>query len=302
MGASEETGIHSFPKVYNLGHRAIDGIFDHPVTVEEKLDGSQFSFALIGGDLRMRSKGAVVRPETAGMFDLAVQSVSERRDDLKDGWIYRAEYLSKPKHNTLTYDSVPDGNLAVFDIETGEQHFLSHDEKVEEARRLGLGSVPLLHEGEVGSFDDLMAFMDRESILGGPTIEGLVVKNYELFTADKKVAMGKHVSEGFKEKHSKDWRKRNPTRGDVVERLIKDYATEARWRKAVQHLRERGGLQEAPQDIGPLMKEVAQDIHEEDRDEIAGVLFDHFWKQISRGVTRGLPEWYKAELAKGAFE
>jgi len=49
--------LNSYPKVYNLGHAAIVHLFDEPVTVEEKVDGSQFSFALIDGELSARSKG-----------------------------------------------------------------------------------------------------------------------------------------------------------------------------------------------------------------------------------------------------
>ena len=29
--------------------------------------------------------------------------------------------------------------------------------------------------------------------------------------------------------------------------------------------------------------------------------FGHFWNHIQRGITSGLPQWYKDELAKSAF-
>jgi hypothetical protein len=47
-----------------------------PVIVEEKLDGSQFSFGRFGGELKCRSKGAqpnLFAPEK--MFDIAVEVV-----------------------------------------------------------------------------------------------------------------------------------------------------------------------------------------------------------------------------------
>lgn len=34
----------SYPKIWNVGHAAVATMFDHPVLVEEKVDGSQFSF------------------------------------------------------------------------------------------------------------------------------------------------------------------------------------------------------------------------------------------------------------------
>ena len=42
--SNSPTSWHSYPQIYNLGHKAIAGIFDDDVLIEEKIDGSQFSF------------------------------------------------------------------------------------------------------------------------------------------------------------------------------------------------------------------------------------------------------------------
>lgn len=47
--------LNSYPKVYALGHPALAGLFDGPVIVQEKVDGSQFSFGLLGQELVCRS-------------------------------------------------------------------------------------------------------------------------------------------------------------------------------------------------------------------------------------------------------
>ena len=39
--------VTSYPKVYQLGHRAIKDLFLDEISVEEKIDGSQFSFQVI---------------------------------------------------------------------------------------------------------------------------------------------------------------------------------------------------------------------------------------------------------------
>jgi hypothetical protein len=57
----------------------------------------------------------------------------------------------------------------------------------------------------------------------------------------------------------------------------------------------------SPKDIGLLVKEVPKDIRDECEDEIKEILFSHFWSKISRGVIRGLPEWYKKKLAEESF-
>lgn len=295
--------IHSYPSVYAIGHKAIEGLFNGPVLVEEKIDGSQFSFGIVDGELQCRSKGKLlVLDAPEALFERAVAQVVARQHLLRPDWIYRGEYLSKPKHNTLAYGRVPRDNIIIFDISSANEEYLGHGTKVEEAARIGLECVPVFFQGLVTDMAMLNVLLERESCLGGTRIEGVVVKNYGLFTAEKKVAMGKYVSEAFKEKHETDWKERNPGRADVVESLIATYRTEARWHKAVQHLREADALTDSPRDIGALIREVPADVLKEDVDAIKQVLFRHFWPQIQRGITAGLPEWYKQQLASRAFE
>jgi hypothetical protein len=237
------------------------------------------------------------------MFVKAIESVKSIDKYLEPGWTYRGEYLQSLKHNTLAYDRVPNQNIIIYDIMTGvPENYLTYEEKEQSAKNIGLETVPILYQGIVTDFEMFTKFLDRTSILGGQKIEGVVIKNYSQFTMEKKPAFGKYVSEAYKEVHDKDWKERNPTGKDITAEIILKYKTEARWNKAIQHLRDAGNLDGSPKDIGNLLKEVAQDIHKECQDEIKEILFAHFWKNISRGVTAGLPEWYKDELAKQAFK
>src|SRR3990167_5315669 len=234
--------LHSYPSIYNLGHKAVENLLDGPVLVQEKIDGSQFSFGrTVGGELLARSKGAslnIIAPE--GMFKLGVENINKL--ELKPGYTYRGEYLNKPKHNSLAYDRVPANNVILFDINYGEEGFLPYDEVAAEASRLGLEVVPLFHMGKGLTLDFIRSLVDtRVSILGGQKIEGIVVKplNYDIYGVDKKVLMGKFVSEAFKEVHSTEWKKENPTVGNILDQIAATYTTPARWAKAVQHLTER---------------------------------------------------------------
>lgn len=294
--------IYSYPTVYAIGHKQIQNIFDGPVTVEEKVDGSQFSFGLIDGELQCRSKGAqIILDNPEKMFQKAVDFVLSAKDILRSGWIYRCEYLQSPKHNALAYDRVPQNHLIGFDVCTSLETYMTYEQKKAEFARLDLETVPILFSGKVDNFEQMANLLELVSILGGQKIEGFVVKNYNLFTEEKKVAIGKFVSEKFKEVHKGEWRAANPMQSDITSMLIKQYRTPARWQKAVQHLRESGLLDGSPKDIGPLMKEVSQDVLKECEDEIKDALFAHFWKQVSRGIVTGFPEWYKETLAKSAF-
>ena len=186
--------------------------------------------------------------------------------------------MSKPKHNTLSYSRVPELNLILYDVVIGVETYLMPDAKLQAAKDIGLECVPILYCGVLDNFNMFNDLLQTVSILGGTTIEGLVAKNYLLFTLEKKVAMGKYVSEAFKEVHSAEWRKSNPTGRDIEQQLIDKYRTEARWYKAVQHLKEQGALEGSPRDIGNLIKAVPEDILKECEDEIKGILFAHHWQ------------------------
>ncbi len=294
--------IGSYPSVFAIGHKAIKGIFDGPVVVEEKVDGSQFSFGIIDGELMCRSKGKqLILDAPEAMFVEAVAAARKVAPLLTPGYIYRAEYLRKPKHNTLAYDRTPQDHLILFDVMVGDEDYMSRGAKERESGRIGLEVVPCMHEGKVASLEFFNELLERVSVLGGSKVEGVVVKNYALFTQHKKFA-GKYVSERFKEIHAGEWRKGNPTSADIVNRLISEHKTPARWEKAVQHLRDLGQLEDSPRDIGKLIREVPVDVLKECEGDIKARLMKHFWPKVRRGIVAGLAEWYKQRLARGAFE
>lgn len=300
--------ITSYPSIYALGHRCLADLFSGPVVIQEKIDGSQFSFGVLNGKLHCRSKSAEIHVEAPEKMFAAAVATAKRCFDaglIHEGYTFRCEYLQKPKHNVLAYSRVPAGNLVLFDVVfgAGENYFPTENRNAW-AAILGLEPVPVLFEGEqnfLGFNHGLECWLDdmlkRESCLGGCKIEGVVVKNYNRFGIDKKILIGKFVSLAFKEVHRHEWRKSNPTQSDIVQQIIADYKTSPRWCKAIQHLREAGQLVDAPEDIGKLIKEVQHDVSREESDVISERLFKHFWPQIMRGVVAGLPEWYKSRLA-----
>lgn len=294
--------IESYPSIYAVGHRFIANLFNGSVVIEEKVDGSQFSFGYFDGQLSFRSKGQEIFPEGAEkMFYLGIAQVQAMHEEhgLTPGWKYRAEYLNKPKHNCLSYGRIPRRNLVLFDVMTGTgEHYLDPVTKMTEAIRLGLDCTPCFYAGPGAEVEtsQLDIFFERESFLGDVKIEGIVVKNYDQFGPDKKILLGKFVSPVFKETHRKDWKVSNPTRTDVEQHLIAELTSEARWHKAVQHFREAGKLTGTPTDIGPLLAEVKADVEREESARIQEILFKHFWPKIARGITAGFPQWYKKEI------
>jgi hypothetical protein len=298
-----EMKLRSYPKVYNMGHSAIKDLFLDEVVIEEKIDGSQFSFGVRNGQLFCRSQNKEQFPEQIDkMFKLAVEQVQAMRDELQEGWTYRGEYLYKPKHNTLCYSRVPYNNIIIFDIDMGEENYCCLGSKWDYAGCLGFETVPLLFKGKVSGYDEFVKFLESDSILGGTKIEGVVVKNYHRYGRDGKVLMGKFVSEAFKEKHQRDWKVRNPAQTDVIELISSSLRTEARWNKAIQHLKERGEFTGEVKDIGPLMDEICKDIEAEEQEYIKEKLYQWAKRAILRKCAAGFPEWFKDKLLKEQFD
>jgi hypothetical protein len=292
--------LSSYGKIFTLGHRQLAKLFDGPVVIQEKIDGSQFSFGVLNGVLCCRSKGQQIVLEAPGMFAAAISTARRLHAEgkLLEGRIYRCEYLSKPKHNALAYSRVPRGNLVLFDVERqGIGEFLPMDLLPASAELLGVEPVPVLFEGPFDLSMHVSAYLDRESCLGGSKIEGVVIKNYNQFGEDKKIVVGKLVSEAFKEVHRHEWKKSNPGQSEIVQQIIADYRTSPRWQKAVQRLRDEGKIRGEPEDIGLLIREIQLDTIDECEAEIAERLFEHFWPKIARGIISGFPEWYKGKLA-----
>lgn len=297
--------IHSYPKVWPLRHPNVAEIMNRNVLVEEKVDGSQFSFGVKDGKLACRSKGQEVNLESADkLFAPAVNTAKELfgAGKLHEGYTYRCETLAKPKHNTIAYGRVPTGNIVLFDVDTGFNAMLDRDDKEAVAAELGIEVVPVLHRGPIASLDVLRDLMNRVSFLGTAVIEGVVIKDYARFLPESGHFMcAKIVSEDFKATHAKTWREGNPTPSDIRDFIADKCRSDLQWNKAVQHLAEQGLLRNAPEDIGRLIEECKKDTLEEQK----AIILDELWKwaapHVARKCVSGLPEWYKTLLAKKAF-
>lgn len=291
----------AFPKIFQLGTKYTDGIYEGKVQVTEKVDGSQFGFGKIDGEVFVRSKGAKLyfdNPEK--MFKEGIDYIKSIEDKIPDNMIFYAEYLKKPKHNTLAYDRIPKNHLALFGVADIKKDFKYNIK--EYANLLDIDHVPVIFEGEGLTAEKIPEFLERVSYLGGQKIEGVVVKNFnkDLLLGGQIIPIlsGKYVSEAFKEVHRKSWGKENTGRGKW-ETFKEQYKTEARWNKAIIHLKEKGELTGTPKDIGKLMKEVNIDITKECKEEIKDFLWKEFGKEVFKTATRNFPEWYKEQILKG---
>jgi hypothetical protein len=299
--------LHAFPKIFTIGQDYIKDIFNNEVEITEKIDGSQFVFGLIEGELQCRSKGQTLYIEEPDkMFAKAVDYVVSIRHQLPDNTIFFCEYLQKPHHNVLSYSRVPKNNLILFGVSDNTGTYFKKDWSIlnSYADQAGIEMVPLLYKGKIDTIDQITKLLDTDSILGNTKIEGIVAKNYQqpflLGGQPIPLMMGKYVSEKFKEVHREKWGSEH-THAGAWDTFKRSFCTEARWQKSVQHMKDAGELKNSPQDIGKLILAIKKDIAEEEKEDIKNFLWKEFGDELLRGSTKGAPEWYKEQLLKSSF-
>uniref|UniRef100_A0A6M3JI18 Putative RNA ligase n=1 Tax=viral metagenome TaxID=1070528 RepID=A0A6M3JI18_9ZZZZ len=301
------TAVPSYTKILTLGAAGTERALVGDVLVQEKCDGSQFSFGIDErGEVSCRSHHQqLVMDGPCGDFTPAVEQVRRMTPRLKAMdkpiWFY-CEYLRKPKQNTLCYERTPTNHLVLFDCvyeSAGTVTWADYDSLDASAKHLGIDVIPLLHQGAI-TRDELTALLERDSYLGGQKVEGVVVKNYrELIALGGRTfpLFAKLVSGRFKERHDVEWKQQ--TSKGKLELYMDSFRSVPRWQKAVQHLSEAGQLLRDPKDIGALMRAVHEDLDTEETETIKNELYALYIKDIKRVATAGLPEWYKTQLVEG---
>ncbi len=297
--------MRGYQKVSHLGSPTLDRLLEGNIHVEEKIDGSQFRFEIDAeGKLHFGSRRVDfddVKPDPnfrAGMDK--VEEAFKGKPMIGPITVF-AEYMKSEKHNTLKYDRVPKNHIAIFDVLVANGTWLSYDDKKIFAEGHGFEVVPKLWEGDGKelSADKIHELLKTQSCLGGTEIEGVVVKNYNVYYDAVKYAYlegmwqcGKFVRAEFTEKNMKNHREGIPK----IDKLCMKYNNEARWNKAIFRLRDESKLSGEMKDMTVLTREVVNDVSEECKDEIKEELYKIYGNQVIKSSIKGLPEFYKNYL------
>lgn len=289
----------AFPKIFALGSRPIGHIFEGPIEITEKVDGSQFGFAKMKGVVVFRSKGQqIFSEEPPSLFKPSCDHIQSIAHIIPEDFIFYGEALCRNRHNILAYDRTPLNNIALFAGVKPDGAFMYHEEIDEFAKIFNIEAVPKMWYGIMKDdpVEFLQKLLDTTSFLGGTKIEGVVIKNYgkDVLVGGQylPICSGKFVSEAFKEKHKKDWK----NSGDKLRDIFSQYHSEARWHKAIQRMKEDGSWSGEPKDIGPLLKAINIDLIEEEKESIKEDLWNMYHKDFFSVATKGFPEWYKLWL------
>ena len=85
-----------FPKAWAIGHRNTENLWDGKVEITEKLDGSQFGFGIVDGELVCRSKNQIIHvDDKKHMFYKAIEYINEIQGLLIEGYFYYAVHAMK---------------------------------------------------------------------------------------------------------------------------------------------------------------------------------------------------------------
>jgi len=234
------------------------------------------------------------------MFDLAIEQAKKalansnyEKIDCKH-LCFIFEYCKTPRQNTLKYDRVPKNNLMLLDVFVNKKP----DWQLRDIMAIALDfeTPQIIYEGDAKPSQEMFdEWLKTQSSLGGTTIEGVVIKNYNqqmVFAGRSQPMFAKFVREEFKELNKQNWGDGIP----MMERLFSPFAKEPRWEKVIQHAREEGKLLNQPKDIGFLLPEIEKDFEEECEHLIKNALYGEYRREFLKRMTNGFAQFYKQKL------
>lgn len=300
--------MESYQKISQSYKPEVQDIWEGNIVVEEKVDGSQFRIEISeAGEIKCGSHHV----DDLNLVDNTFKKATDAAQEIFAGYkpttdiTIFCEYLGKEKQNAIAYGRTPKKHLVVFDVKMMGQYFSRTSKEAWASNFEGLEVIPLLWSGNAKDFTDEVKqqMLAKPSYLGHQAgydrIEGIVVKNYDKFyDVDKYPYLEGHwlctkiVNDSFKEKNKVE----NPSAGDKFFNLKESLRAEPRWRKAKQHLDERGEITNELSDLGKIIPEIKNDIIEEEKEVIKEQLWKLYGNELLAHSTKGVAEWYKEEL------
>lgn len=268
---------------------------------EEKIDGSQLSILVNNDKLEFYNKHKPIN-DTNSVFQKAIIMLKCKYQDkniLNGNYIYHGEAVCNLRHNVNVYERTPKYYFIVYDIyDCVDKKYLSLELKHAECDRIGIGYVPVLYHNDdpdcnpYKKAEELIQNIENGSILSclGGVPEGIVLKHHAFVFKGKTTATKlKYVTNAFKERHKGKQSKVNLSADEFIERLGKEFNTEARFQKAYQHLKENG----KEVDIHKIIGELDTDFDKEYMEEIMMLLWSEFSPIIKKHARKDVGEWYK---------
>ena len=301
-----------YPKVLGLGHEMIAEIFNNPVELSEKVDGSQCRIHLTEDITACGSKNVGIADDK--MFAIAHQQTQRIWNEkvwraFGDDITLFTEFLNKEKHNVLKYERVPLNHLYLFGAIINDKH-LKTKELIELATEINIEPpIILASKKEIESQDELEEYLTITSGLGGTLLEGIVIKNYDqsyppLLASTQAFfgypLVGKLVRDDFKERLNKEWSGKKQKETPMA-KVTSEFLTDARFHKSIQHLEDEGKIGYEMCDLKVLIPEFYNDLLDEEKDEITKLAMVEFWRQLKKKCDNYVVGAWKKHLLDKQF-
>lgn len=273
------------------------------VVVQEKLDGSNVAIRRVGKELVVQSRNTILeRNNPKGLFRDLLLWVDENETNLlglQDNVILYGETLHNG--NKTRYGS----KVAFLLFDAYNFEFKYFMDTLFFATQFNLRTVPTLYRGTFK--DDLSILIGRSRIDDETEMEGIVIKAYNIDTwhFDKETGEqvrhltpfvgGKIVREAFKERMTQ--RTAPDKVADPIALIAETFATDARYEKMLQKLRDQGVVDPA---LHQVIASATKDIHDEEEEEIKNMLFKAYWKPIASKIAQRVLAFDKAASDRAA--
>ena len=276
----------------------------HEWFIEEKIDGSQLTMDVNSDNtLSFYNKNKLVY-ELGNPFAKAVAMLRYKFDNkniLDNNLTYHGESVCRRNHNVTVYDRTPENYYIVYDIydKTRQCYLSPHDRKIE-CERIGLEIVPILYYNEdpsclpVNKSNELLHLIKTGELISclGGTPEGVIIKHNNVKTKKGNIISLKFkmVTDVFKEYHTMNQKGENETADEFLERYGTSFCTEARFRKAYQHLCENGKIANEMLKR-EIINELNNDFDKEYKESTMLILWLEFEKMIKKHANKEIDEW-----------
>lgn len=301
-----------FPKVLGLGQPLLSEIFDDPVDLSSKIDGSQVRIHLTESNVQCGSKNVDIADDK--MFNIAHRQTERIWNENQwkmwgsDITLF-TEFLNKPKHNVLSYSRVPKNNLYLFGALIDGKH-LKTEELIELATEIDIEPPHIIaSQVKIDNPEDLNSYLETESVLGGTKVEGIVIRNsyrsyppllVSTMAFDGYPLVGKLVRDDFKERLNVEWSGKKQ-RETPLNKVASEFFTDARFRKAIQHLNDEEKITYEMNNLKDIIPEFYSDLIDEERQEIMELALDDFWRQLKRKSDNFVVKEWKRYLVDKQF-
>lgn len=268
------TTFKKYPKIITLGKTETLQLLQHPVTVQEKIDGANASIWLDpNNQIAYGSRNSQLE-KTKGLRGF-VETMEQNKQQILSYLLENptvtlyGEWLVK---HTINYPQNAYQKFYLFDIRDETPSPRDQKEVQQVAQKLGFEYPKIFVENKKVTLEELKTFVGQTGIDGTEHGEGIIIKNVDFRDKYGDMLYAKMVGEQFAE--TKKISKSKLLDSKVEEELATKYCTQARVVKVAQKLADELDVELEEKDIPRVIQTVFYDIVEEE-----------IWAIVKKGYT-----------------